>query len=71
MIAQVITGRLTYIDTEENLIQIMDKVDSQVTDLDIDAQTKLPASFGWERLVGEDVEAVVIDGRAESICLLA
>ena len=71
MIAQVITGRLTYVDTEENLIQILDRADSQVTDLDIGEQTKLPASLGWERLVGEDVEAVVIDGKADNICLLA
>ncbi len=58
-------------DTDEGQIQIMDRADGRVTDLDIDAHTRLPASFGWESLVGRDVEAVAVDGKTENICLLA
>ena len=71
MQGEVLIGQLTYIDSEEGQIQIMDRADGQVTALDIDAHTRLPASYGWESLVGEDVEAVAIDGRVKSISLLA
>jgi len=70
MHAEVLKGQLIYIDTEEGQIQIMDEVDHQVTALNIDENTKLPANHSWERIVGDDIEAVVINGKTRSLYLL-
>lgn len=70
MQGQVLKGQLTYIDTEKSIIQILDTADDDVITLDIDAQTHLPGSWGWERLLGEDVEAIVIDGKTKNVCLI-
>lgn len=69
MNGRVLTGQLTYVDTEDSQIQIMDEDKHQVTDLDIDANTELPGSFCWEDLVGENVEVVAIDGKVATISL--
>ena len=70
MQGQVFKGQLTYIDTEKSQIQILDRVEDDVTVLDIDAQTQLPRSWGWERLLGRDVEAIVIDGKTKNVWLI-
>jgi len=71
MRAEVIKGQLIYVDTEESLIQIIDRGDSEVTDLSIDTDTRLPSAYSWERLVGGDVEAIVIDGKTKHVYPLA
>ena len=70
MQGRVLKGQLTYIDTGKSQIQILDRADDEVTTLNIDAQTCLPGSWGWERLLGEDVEATVIDGKTKNVCLI-
>ena len=71
MKAFITKGQLIYIDTDEGEIQIMDRADGQITELDIDTHTRLPASYGWEDLVGNDVEAIVVGGKTAIVCLLA
>lgn len=66
MHAEVLRGQLTYVDTEEGQIQLTDRADHEVTQLDITSDIKLP----WEKLVGGDVEAVVIDGKTKDVYLL-
>ena len=68
MQGQVLIGQLTYINTEGSQIQITDWVEDEVTTLDIDAQTRLPHSWGWERLLGKNVEVIVIDGKTKNVC---
>ena len=70
MRAVVIAGKLVYVDTEDGEIQIMDRTDHQVTDLNIDQDTKLPTGHSWEMLVGDDIEAVVINGKTQNVYLL-
>jgi hypothetical protein len=70
MKGQVLKGQLTYADTESDQIEITDMADGEVTALNIDAQTRLPAPYGWESLLGENVEATVIDGKTKNVCLL-
>ncbi len=69
MRGRVLKGQLTYIDTEKSQIQILDRANDEVTTLNIDAQTS-PGSWDWERLLGEDVEAVVIDGKTKNVWLI-
>lgn len=70
MHAEVIKGQLIYVDTEDGQIQVMDKADHQVTDLNIDEGTGLPVNHSWGKLVGDDIEAVVIDGKTQNVYLL-
>ena len=70
MHAEALKGKLTYVDTEEGRIEIVDKANGRVIAVDIDDQTEVPMPYGWEGLVGEEVEAVVIDGKIKSIYLL-
>lgn len=70
MRAGVVKGQLIYVDTEDSQIQVMDKADHQVTDLNIDENTRLPANSSWEELVGDDIEVVVIDGKTQNVYLL-
>jgi len=67
MHAEVFKGQLIYVDTEEGQIQLMDKADNQVTTLNIDADTSLPGMIGWEGLLGDDIDVVVIDGKAKNV----
>ena len=68
MHGKVIKGQLTYVDTEEGQIQLMDD-DNQVTTLNIDAGTRLPYRNDWENLVGNDIEVVIIDGKTKNVYL--
>lgn len=70
MRAGVVKGQLIYVDTEDSQIQVMDKADHQVTDFNIDENTRLPANSSWEELVGDDIEVVVIDGKTQNVYLL-
>lgn len=70
MQGRVLKGQLTYIDTHEGCIQITDIAEDEVITLDIDAQTCLPGSWGRVRLLGEDVEAIAIDGKINNVCLI-
>ena len=67
MRAEVLRGQLTYIDTNDGQIQILDRADNQTITLDFDAATKISPSKDWESLIGDAVEAVVIDGKTRSI----
>jgi len=71
MCAQVLTGQLISVDTKKGRIELRDRADGEVTSLDIDAHTRFPASYGWERCIGKDVEAVVIDGKTKNVRRLA
>ena len=70
MRAVVLAGQLVYADTEDGKIQIMDRTDHHVTDLNIDQDTKLPIGHSWEMLMGNDIEAIVIDGKMQNVYLL-
>ena len=63
MRGEVLTGQLTYVDTEEAQIHIMDRATGEVSELDIVPDIKAH----WDRLVGRDVEAVVIDGKTREV----
>lgn len=67
MHAEVFRGQLTYVDTDDGQIQITDRTDNQVTTLDFDADTRLSSLHGWESLVGDDIEVVVIDGKTKEV----
>ena len=66
MHAEVFRGQLTYVDTEEGQIQLTDRADHAVTEFDITSVIKLP----WEKLVGGDVEVIVINGKTQDVYLL-
>lgn len=66
MEGRLIRGQLTYVNTDEGIIEIDDfRTDS--VKLDINSDTRLVSFTDWEHLVGTDIEAVVIDGAARSI----
>jgi hypothetical protein len=71
MRAEVIKGQLIYVDTEEAMIQINDKDDGKVIDLNVGTDTTLPAAYSWARLIGTDIEVIVIDGRTKHVYPLA
>ena len=71
MHAEVIKGQLIYVDTEEALIQLIDKDDGEVTDFSIDTDTMLPSAYSWEHLIGGDIGVIVIDGKTKSVYPLA
>lgn len=69
MQGHVLKGQLTYVDTEEGRIEIMDTAEGKVIALNIDADTE--PLYVWERLLGSDVEAVVVDGKTKDVYLVA
>jgi len=71
MQAEIIKGQLIYVDTEEAIIQITGKDDGKVIDLSVGTGTTLPAAYSWERLIGADIEVIVIDGRTKHVYPLA
>jgi len=58
MHGEVIVGRLTLVDTDENVISPVSREDHAHVDLDTDADTKVTRPYSWEALVGWDVEAI-------------
>ena len=64
-----IKGELTYINTDRGIVHIIDKADNETVIADITSDTQLPRSTGWEDLIGQDVEAIIIDGKVSEIAL--
>ena len=56
MHAEVLTGQLVYVDAEENLIQIMNKDNSEVTDLSLDIDTRFDLLPGLHNIANCLVE---------------
>lgn len=66
MEGRLIRGQLTYVNTNEGIIEIEDFRTDIVT-LDINSDTSIINLSDWENLIGNDIEAVAIDGVAKSI----
>ena len=69
MEAAAIKGRLTYVSEKRGVIDIMGEADNEAYNADITPDTQLPGSTGWEDLIGQDVEAIVVDGKVTKILM--
>jgi len=66
MKAQIIQGRLAYVDTDKDQIGVAGD-DDEVLYLSIDADTQFPKDFSLVELLGKNVKVVVVDNKAKSI----
>lgn len=67
MKSKIITGQLRYVDTQKGEIHIMDWFDGKTRYLNVDSQTNLPRGWSWEMLMGNQVEAVTVDGKTTKV----
>ena len=70
MKATVMKGQVTYLDTEQGIVHITDKVDDEAVAVYSTPDTQLPQSLNWEDLIGQEVEAIVINDKAKEIYLI-
>jgi len=66
MKAFTIRGHLIYIDTDERIIRITE--DGKDINLKISPSTRVPG--GFEAIIGQDVEAVVINDKVRHVSIL-
>jgi hypothetical protein len=65
--AEVYKGQLIYADTDEGQIRITEKGSGKVITINIHSSTFIPDAWGWEGLMAQDVEAVVVNGQARRV----
>jgi len=69
MKGEVLRGQLIHIDTDQGQIQVSNLANDDVDTIKIDLTTKLPAQFGWDILLGEYIEVVIVEGEARKVNL--
>jgi hypothetical protein len=67
MLAKVFEGRLTHVNSDKGQIQIEDLVNRNSISLHINDKTQ---HHGWDKLIGNAVEAIVIDGKVTKVNLI-
>jgi hypothetical protein len=65
----VYDGQLISVNTETGHIEVMEN-DGESYLLPIDSNTRLRLATGWETLLGEQVEVIVIDSKVTKVSLL-
>ncbi len=67
MIGMLFTGQLILVDTEMAEIQLKDREQDIVETIILDQDMKNVSKNVWKRLIGSEVEVVVIDDKATSV----
>jgi hypothetical protein len=65
----VYTGQLASVDTDSGEIEVIEN-DEQSYILSIDSGTRLCFGGDWENVLGENVEAIVIDDKTIKVTLI-